>query len=160
MSKNRRSRILIVGIGAFVLGALSNPGVTMVKPGVYEQRNGGNLLIGELAGGLCDRVANIAQTLGRAIETRVTPNLRGALWAKLLLNCSVTTIAAIAAQTMRQYMISFAGKEVFRRIYDGVLSIQTLPRRLEDLLRRVKQSSSKLKQRFILSVSKRGTEHG
>jgi 2-dehydropantoate 2-reductase len=110
MSKYRRSRILIVGIGAFVLGGLSNPGVTMVKPGVYEQRNGGNLLIGELAGGLCDRVANIAQTLGRAIETRVTPNLRGALWAKLLLNCSVTTIAAIAAQTMRQYMISFAGK--------------------------------------------------
>lgn len=142
MSKNRRSRILIVGIGAFVLGALSNPGVTMVKPGVYEQRNGGNLLIGELAGSLCDRVAKIAQTLGRAIETRVTPNLRGALWAKVLLNCSVTTIAA---QTMRQYMISFAGKEVFRRIYDGVLSIQTLPRRLEDLPRRVKQSSSKYK---------------
>ena len=51
MSKNRRIRILIVGIGAFVLGGLSNPGVTMVKPGVYEQRNGGNLLIGELAGG-------------------------------------------------------------------------------------------------------------
>jgi len=75
----------------------------------------------------------------------VTPNLRGAFWAKLLLNCSVTTIAAIAAQTMRQYMISFAGKEVFRRIYDGVLSIQTLPRPLEDLLRRVKQSSSKYK---------------
>jgi ketopantoate reductase len=145
MSKNRRVRILIVGIGAFVLGGLSNPGVTMVRPGVYEQRNGGNLLISELAGGLCDRVAKIAQTLGRAIETRVTPNLRGAFWAKLLLNCSVTTIAAIAAQTMRQYMISFAGKEVFRRIYDGVLSIQTLPRRLEDLLRRVKQSSSKYK---------------
>jgi 2-dehydropantoate 2-reductase len=142
MSKNRRSRILIVDIGAFVLGALSNPGVTMVKPGVYEQRNGGNLLIGELAGSLCDRVAEIAQTLGRAIETRVTPNLRGALWAKVLLNCSVTTIAA---QTMRQYMISFAGKEVFRRIYDGVLSIQTLPRRLEDLPRRAKQSSSKYK---------------
>jgi 2-dehydropantoate 2-reductase len=147
MSKNRRSRILIVGIGAFVLGALSNPGVTMVEPGVYEQRNGGNLLIGELAGSLCDRVAKIAQTLGGAIETCVTPNLRGALWAKVLLNCSVTTIAA---QTMRQYMISFAGKEVFRRTYDGVLSIQTLPRRLEDLPRRLSNHHQNIKQRFIL----------
>jgi 2-dehydropantoate 2-reductase len=106
-----------------VLGGLSNLGATMVKPGIYEQRNAGNLLIGELAGGLSDRVANVAQTLGGAIEMRVTPNLRGAVWAKLLLNCSVTTIGAVAAQTMRQYMTSFAGQEVFRRIYDEALSV-------------------------------------
>lgn len=106
-----------------VLGGLSNLGATMVKPGMYEQRNAGNLLIGELTGGLSDRVKTIAQALSGAIETRLTPNLRGALWAKLLLNCSVTTIGAIAAQTMRQYMISFAGKEVFRRIYDEALSV-------------------------------------
>jgi 2-dehydropantoate 2-reductase len=96
-----------------VLGGLSNLGATMVKPGMYEQRNAGNLLIGELTGGLSDRVKTIAQALSGAIETRLTPNLRGALWAKLLLNCSVTTIGAIAAQTMRQYMISFACKEVY-----------------------------------------------
>jgi 2-dehydropantoate 2-reductase len=96
-----------------VLGGLSNLGATMVKPGMYEQRNAGNLLIGELTGDLSDRVKTIAQALSGAIETRLTPNLRGALWAKLLLNCSVTTIGAIAAQTMRQYMISFAGKEVY-----------------------------------------------
>jgi 2-dehydropantoate 2-reductase len=106
-----------------VLGGLSNLGATMVKPGIYEQRNAGHLLIGELAGGLSDRVAKISQALSRAIEMRVTPNLRGAVWAKLLLNCSVTTIGAVAAQTMRQYMMSSAGREVFRRIYDEALSV-------------------------------------
>jgi|ERR1700730_10082495 len=54
---------------------------------------------------------------------RTTPNLRGAVWAKLLLNCSVTTIGAISAQTMRQYMTSFAGKEIFRRAYKEALSV-------------------------------------
>jgi len=34
-----------------VLGGLSNLGATMTAPGVYEQRNAGHLLIGEVAGG-------------------------------------------------------------------------------------------------------------
>jgi 2-dehydropantoate 2-reductase len=112
-----------LGGGAVVLGGVSNLGATMVGPGVYEQRNAGNLLIGELPGGLSERVAKIGQALRGAIETHAAPNLRGAIWAKLLLNCSVTTIGAIASQPMRQYMMSFAGKEVFRRIYDEALSV-------------------------------------
>ena len=106
-----------------MLGGLSNLGATMVEPGVYEQRNAGHLLIGELAGGLSERVARVARLLGGAIETRVTANVRGAVWSKLLLNCSVTTIGAIAGQSMRQYMTSSAGVEVFRRAYDEALSV-------------------------------------
>jgi 2-dehydropantoate 2-reductase len=111
-----------LGVGV-VLGGLSNLGATMVQPGVYEQRNAGHLLIGELAGGLSDRVARIADALNGGIEIRVTPNLRGAVWAKLLLNCSVTTIGAIAAQTMRRYIATAAGKEVFWRSYNEALSV-------------------------------------
>src|SRR5712692_10268867 len=118
------SQILSERLGSgVVLGGLSNLGATMVEPGIYEQRNAGHLLIGELAGGISERAANVARTLSRAIETRVTANLRGAVWAKLLLNCSVTTLGAIAARTMRQYIASFAGKEVFRRTYDEALSV-------------------------------------
>jgi len=118
------SQILADRLGSVVvLGGLSNLGATMVKPGIYEQRNAGHLLIGELTGGLSDRVAKITQALSGAIEFRVTPNLRGAVWAKLLLNCSVTTIGAVAAQSMRQYMMSSAGREVFRQVYDEALSV-------------------------------------
>jgi 2-dehydropantoate 2-reductase len=95
----------------------------MIEPGIYEQRNAGHLLIGELAGGVSERAAKIAGELTRGIETRVTPNLRGAIWAKLLLNCSVTTIGAIARQTMRQYIASEAGRELFNRMYAEALSV-------------------------------------
>ena len=109
--------------GTDLLGGLSNLGATMVEPGVYEQRNDGHLLIGELEGGASERASRIALELGRAVQTRVTPNLRGAIWAKLLLNCSVTTIGAIAGQPMRRYIRSAAGREVFRRAYDEALSV-------------------------------------
>ncbi len=106
-----------------VLGGLSNLGATMTTPGVYEQRNAGHLLIGELAGGESERAERVRRWLGRAVEVRVTPNIRGAVWSKLLLNCSVTTIGAIAGQTMREYIASPDGRELFDRTYDEALSV-------------------------------------
>ena len=116
------SQLLHEQAGEVVLGGLSNLGATMVEPGVYEQRNAGHLLIGELRGGPSERAQKVAAFLGGAVEVRVTPDLRGAIWSKLLLNCSITTIGAIAGQTMRQYISRPEGRELFRRTYDETLA--------------------------------------
>ena len=106
-----------------ILGGSSNLGATMVEPGVYEQKNAGHLLIGELAGGVSERVERVAHSLGRAIEVKVTPNLTGAIWSKLLINCAVTTLGALCSQTMRQYMKTAAGRQLFRLTYEEALSV-------------------------------------
>jgi 2-dehydropantoate 2-reductase len=106
-----------------VLGGLSNLAATMLRPGIYEQRNAGYLLIGELGGGESDRSERVRQWLSRAVNVKVTPNLQGAVWSKLLLNCSVTTIGAIAGLTMRAYIDRPAGRELFYRTYDEALSV-------------------------------------
>ena len=110
-------------LGNCVLGGLSNLGATMEAPGIYEQRNAGHLLIGELAGGESERTERVYRWLERAVEVRATRNLRGAVWSKLLVNCSVTTIGAIAGGTMRGYMTSPEGSELFNRTYDEALSV-------------------------------------
>jgi 2-dehydropantoate 2-reductase len=109
--------------GDVVLGGLSNLGATMAAPGAYEQRNAGHLLIGELAGGASERAERVRGWLGRAVEVRVTPNLRGAVWSKLLLNCSVTTIGAVAGRSMREYIAWPEGRELFDRAYREALSV-------------------------------------
>ena len=106
-----------------ILGGFSNLGVTMVEPGVFEQKNAGHLVTGELAGGVSERVERVARALGRAIEVKVSSNMSGAIWSKLLINCSVTTIGAFCSQTMGQYMETRAGKKVFRLTYEGALSV-------------------------------------
>src|SRR5689334_24978059 len=118
------ARVLADGLGEDrILGGFSNLGATMVEPGVYEQKNAGHLVIGELAGGVSERIDRVARTLGRAIDVKVSSNITGAIWSKLLINCSVTTIGAICSQTMRQYMETKAGKKVFRRTYEEALSV-------------------------------------
>lgn len=110
-------------LGERVLGGLSNLGATMLEPGVYEQRNAGHLLIGELIGGESARAERVRQWLTRAVEVRVTPNLRGAVWSKLLLNCSVTTLGAVAGRIMREYIALPGGLEIFDRTYNEALSV-------------------------------------
>src|SRR3984893_5747729 len=118
------ARVLADGLGEDrILGGFSNLGVTMIEPGVYEQKNAGHLVIGELAGGVSERIDRVARTLGRAIEVKASSNITGAIWSKLLINCSVTTLGALCSQTMRQYMETEAGKKVFRRTYEEALSV-------------------------------------
>ena len=116
-------QMLAERLGNGVLGGLSNLGATMETLGMYEQRNAGHLLIGELAGGESERTERVRRWLERAVEVRTTRNLQGAVWSKLLVNCSVTTIGAIAGGTMRGYMASPEGREVFNRTYDEALSV-------------------------------------
>jgi 2-dehydropantoate 2-reductase len=106
-----------------VLGGLSNLGATMHAPGVVEQRNAGHLLVGELGGGESARPGRVQAWLGQGVEVRVTANLAGAIWSKLLLNCSVTTIGAIAGCTMRAYVGTADGRAVFDGAYDEALSV-------------------------------------
>jgi 2-dehydropantoate 2-reductase len=106
-----------------VLGGLSNLGATMTAPGSYEQRNAGHLLVGELPGGESVRAGRVRDWFGAAVEVRVTPNIRGAVWAKLLLNCSVTTIGAIAARTMREYIRLPEGRALFDLAYAEALAV-------------------------------------
>ena len=129
------ARVLADSLGEDkILGGFSNLGATMIEPGVYEQKNAGHLLIGELAGGVSERVERVARALGRAIEVKVSSNLTGAIWSKLLINSSVTTLGALCSQTMRQYMETEPGKKVFRQTYEEALSVAlAIGTRLEPL---------------------------
>jgi 2-dehydropantoate 2-reductase len=109
--------------GHQILGGLSNLGATMKELGSYEQRNAGHLLIGELSGGDSARCEWVQQTMCGGVEVRVTPNIRGAVWSKLLLNCSVTTLGAIAGRTMREYIALPRGRQLFDLAYDEALTV-------------------------------------
>jgi 2-dehydropantoate 2-reductase len=107
----------------YVLGGLSNLTATMLRPGVYKQTNAGHILIGEPGGGESDRSERVRQWLSQAVNVKVSPNFQGAVWSKLLLNCSITTIGAIAGLTMRAYIDRPEGRELFGRTYDEALSV-------------------------------------
>jgi len=106
-----------------VLGGLSNLGAAMTAPGTVEQRNAGHLLLGEVGGGESARAERVRAWLGRGVAARVTPNFRGAVWSKLLINCSGTTLGAIGGTTLRGFTATAHGRDLFHRAYDEALAV-------------------------------------
>lgn len=105
------------------LGGLSNLGATMLTVGDYEQRNLGHILLGALRDEDLERAEHVALLLRQGIDARVSANIRGAMWSKLLINCSVTTLGAIAGTTMRGYIDTPEGRAVFNATYDEALTV-------------------------------------
>jgi 2-dehydropantoate 2-reductase len=69
------------------------------------------------------RDETVQRWLARAVEVRTSSNMPGAIWSKLLLNCSVTTLGAVAGRTMREYIGAPGALAIFAHAYDEALSV-------------------------------------
>ncbi len=87
----------VVGPEATV-GCVVGFGATWIEPGRIELNATGELVIGRLDGHLDgrgdDRLVAIRDLLSAAFPTRISDNIRGALWAKMLVN-SMTVLGAL-----------------------------------------------------------------
>ena len=86
-----------------VLGGVTAQGAAVEGPGAV--RNFGNLPthIGEMGGGLSERAQRIAGALDRAgLQTTAVPDIRQAIWKKLLANIAISPTSAITNMTIKQ----------------------------------------------------------
>ena len=85
----------------------------MAGPGHLKHHGRGELVIEPARAG--ERVARALQAAG--VPTEVSPNVRGALWLKLILNCAYNAISAIA---QRPYGENVAGEGIPDVMHDVV----------------------------------------
>jgi 2-dehydropantoate 2-reductase len=80
-----------------VLAGKTYVGGVMLAPGLVTAGTlGKETIVGELDGSVSQRVQNIAAVFTRAgLATRVSPNIMGAMWDKLLVNVATGAVAAI-----------------------------------------------------------------
>ena len=77
------------------VGCVVGFGATYLAPGQVEQTSEGGLAIGRLSGSSDARLEEVGALLSRAFPTRISTNILGELWSKMLIN-SVTVLGALA----------------------------------------------------------------
>ena len=77
-------------------------GATMEAPGKCRQTTNGRIMIGELDGRETQRVEQLKNILGLAVETTISPNMLGVLWGKLSWNSAVSALCAISGHYLGQ----------------------------------------------------------
>lgn len=79
-----------------VTAGVTSHGSTMLGPGKIRHAGVGETLVGELDGRITDRIRRIADALNSAgIEAKVTENIQGAIWGKLIVNVGINPLTAL-----------------------------------------------------------------
>jgi 2-dehydropantoate 2-reductase len=95
----------------------------MAGPGHLRHHGRGDLLI-EPSQGAAVTSATAAQTLIEAgVPTVISPNVRGALWAKLILNCAYNAVSAIAQLPYGRAVIGEGVRDVMRDVVAECLAV-------------------------------------
>ncbi|MCK6589099.1 MAG: 2-dehydropantoate 2-reductase [Polyangiaceae bacterium] len=83
-----------------VIGAVVAWGASMLEPGVYDRTSPGGFVLGRLSGSTDDSIEALGRMLEAIGPTTITPNLPGARWSKLAINCSISSLGAVGGERL------------------------------------------------------------
>ena len=111
----------IVGDENLIVGTVEW-GATNLGPGHLAQTTRAPFVIGEPDGVTRDRTRLLAEALGTVADVRVTENIRGQVWSKLLVNSAFSGLGAVSGLLYREVVADPAGREaalaLWREGYD------------------------------------------
>jgi 2-dehydropantoate 2-reductase len=112
-----------------VIPAAVYVGVEMTGPGCVRHTARGDLIIGDLARGNPSeecrrRLDEVAALFGRAgVPCRVSDNVEGDLWTKLLINCAYNAISALGRSRYGRLASNPWTRAVMRQVVEEVLAV-------------------------------------
>lgn len=86
------------------VGAIVGWGATLAGPGRVVQTSHGHTTIGELFGAVTPRLGALEALLGAVEPVRVSTNIIGALWTKLIINSATSTLGAVTGLTLGEML--------------------------------------------------------
>ena len=87
------------------IGCTVGFGATWISPGHISLDAAGDLSIGRLDGSTDDRIEAAKELLNKAFPTKISSNIRGDLWAKMLVN-SMTVLGALGGMLTGDLLVT------------------------------------------------------
>lgn len=98
------------------IGCVVGWGATMLAPGRLEITSDGEFILGELDGQITHRVLVIKSMLEKMFETKISTNIYGALWSKLMINSCITTLGAITGLYLGEMLKIKSARTIFLQV--------------------------------------------
>ncbi|HEY3726274.1 MAG TPA: 2-dehydropantoate 2-reductase [Solirubrobacteraceae bacterium] len=96
-------------------------GATNLGPGRLAQTTRAPFVIGEPDGSQSDRLHRLAAVLETAAEARISPNIRGQVWSKLLINSTWSGLGVVSGLLYGEIADHPVGRRVARAVWrEGV----------------------------------------
>lgn len=98
------------------IGAIVGWGASLTAPGRVVQTSRGHMTIGELHGHVTPRLRALEAMLATVEPVRVSTNILGAVWTKLIINAATSTLGAVTGLTLGDMLGRGAVRRVARHL--------------------------------------------
>ncbi len=99
-----------------IVGCIVGWGATMDKPGDLVMTSNGDFVIGYIGRAEDERLNEIALLLGTILPVRITGNIMGHLYSKLIINSCITSVGALTGLLLGQMMQRRKARKLFIEI--------------------------------------------
>ncbi|WNG20704.1 ketopantoate reductase family protein [Cystobacter fuscus] len=106
-----------------VIGTIVAWGASSPATGVYEQTAVGGMVLGTLRGEPDARLERLAEVLRAVGPVDFTPNLRGARWSKLGINCAISTLGTVGGSRLGPLLRHRFIRELALEIFTEVVQV-------------------------------------
>ncbi len=106
-----------------IVGCIVGWGATMDKPGRLAMTSGGDFVIGYIDRDEDERLAGIAELLEAIVPVRISSNMMGQLYSKLIINACITSLGAITGLLLGEMMRRRKVRKLFVQIIREALEL-------------------------------------
>jgi len=106
----------VIGVEA-TIGCVVGWGATMHNPAELEMTSSGDFIIGRIDRNEDPRLESIRNILGAVAPAQISLNIMGHLYAKLIINCCITTLGAVCGL----YLGDMLSRVKIRNIFIGII---------------------------------------
>lgn len=108
---------------ARVVGCVVSWSATMAAPAEVVYTRAAEFIVGDLYGLSAEKVRRVAGILNDAIVTRVSNNMRGELYAKLILNCCINALSAVTGLNLGPLLEFKSARNLFIAMMAEALAV-------------------------------------
>lgn len=106
-----------------IVGCVVGWGATMHGPGDLEMTSGGEFVVGSIDAQPDPRLATVRQMLSEIVPARISDNMMGELYGKLIINSCINSLGAITGQTLGRLLASWKVRSIFTELMREAMAV-------------------------------------
>lgn len=105
------------------IGCVTGWGATMIDKGIFEMTSGGEFVIGNIEGNDFERLEELKSVLSNIVPTKISKNIYGDLYSKLIINSCITTLGGISGFLLGEMLSERIARNIFIHIIKEAIDV-------------------------------------
>ena len=105
------------------VGCITGWGATLLDTGKFEMTSGGEFVIGNIDENYHYNLEDLRQILNHIVPTRITKNIYGELYSKLIINSCITTLGGICGSLLGDMLANKKARNIFINVVKEAIDV-------------------------------------